>query len=133
MDKSSIQDYMFHPTLQQEAEGYCWKDFVDPWMLELVEILNDMPGVATIASCAGGGPASKAQSIETHGLQPYVFFKCEDIKSLEKLVEAMDKEDNSKNVMMTLHNHFQLGPSIDIRFNEVETMRAYTRKLKETM
>jgi len=101
-----------------------WKDVLDPWIRDLILYLNDLPGCATMCSCAGRGPiGDKPRRNHPPGDIGYVMMKCTNAQMMALIVLAATMEKVEMYVRSGEGNN---GPS-----TETISLYASFRKLKK--
>lgn len=64
---------------------------IDPLIRPLLTLLNDLPGCATICSCAGAGRVGSTKKRHFKYDIPYLYMVCRDVHSMALLLMAYHK------------------------------------------
>lgn len=113
-----------------------WQEVVDPYIFNLIEMLNSMPGCATIASCAGAGlKGHNRRKKHTRRDKPYLYMVCRDATSMFLIISALRgidaqiEYDTPKKRKTTFHMSGNDIPTISVHFKTHKHIVEFERHL----
>jgi len=104
-----------------------WRETVDPDVLEVVELLNALSGVATITSCAGHGMSVYHKREHKEGEEPYLFMVCRNLASQFVILKAIHLAMGCDKLEFQHKRHHGAieGPTLSISFDSYDNLTAF--------
>ena len=116
---------------------------IDPLIRPLLALLNDLPGCATICSCAGAGLVGNTKKRHFKYDLPYLYMVCRNIHSMTLLLMAYHK---SGGFVVGYHTpeakkkHAGMGfevdanePTITFHFRSYKQLKKFERSLQSLL
>jgi len=114
---------------------------MDPLIRSLLDLLNEMPGCATICSCAGAGPVGNTKKKHPKKDFPYIYMVCRNVHSMATILLAYHKCNGfdisyhtPESKMKRIGMGFEIDagePAMSFHFRNYKQLKKFEVTLKE--